>query len=221
MDEDKLSSHLSEREPIKETPASSYSILRAIVDNTTDAIFVKDMEGRYVMINSAGAQFIGMNIEEIIGRSDAELFSPEVARQNMDNDQRIISVGETQTYEDTEEVDGRQRTFHSTKGIYRDEHGRAIGVFGVSRDITLRKQAEIDRERLIQELRDALAEVKTLRGILPICMYCKKIRDDEGAWTQLELYIKAHTDTDFSHGMCEPCAKKMYPEIYEQLYPDK
>jgi len=66
-------------------------------------------------------------------------------------------------------------------------------------------------------LQDALAEVKTLRGILPICMTCKKIRDDEGAWTQLELYIRAHTAAEFSHGLCDPCAKEMYPEIYAKL----
>jgi hypothetical protein len=61
--------------------------------------------------------------------------------------------------------------------------------------------------------------VKTLQGILPICMHCKKIRDDEGAWRQLEVYIREHTNADFSHGMCEPCAKKLYPEIYARLHP--
>jgi len=72
-----------------------------------------------------------------------------------------------------------------------------------------------DREKLIGELQKALAEIKTLQGILPICMSCKKIRDDKGAWTQLETYISAHTDAEFSHGICKDCAKKLYPEYYK------
>ena len=62
----------------------------------------------------------------------------------------------------------------------------------------------------------ALAEIKTLQGIIPICSYCKKIRDDEGSWTQLEAYITMHTDAMLSHGMCSDCAKKMYPQYYKE-----
>ena len=112
---------------------------------------------------------------------------------------------------------GRLIWVRSIGEAVRDTEGRIIRLQGAFQDITKRRQVEAEREKLIKELQDALAEVKTLRGILPICMYCKKIRDDEGAWTQLELYIKQHTGADFSHGMCEPCTKKMYPEIYEKL----
>jgi PAS domain S-box-containing protein len=112
---------------------------------------------------------------------------------------------------------GRLIWVRSIGEAVRDAEGRIIRLQGAFQDITKRKQVEAEREKLVRELQDALAEVKTLRGILPICMHCKMIRDDEGAWTQLELYIKKHTDADFSHGMCEPCAKKMYPEIYERL----
>ena len=112
---------------------------------------------------------------------------------------------------------GRLIWVRSIGEAVRDAEGRIIRLQGAFQDITKRKQVEVEREKLIKELQDALAEVKTLRGILPICMHCKMIRNDAGAWTQLELYIKEHTDADFSHGMCEPCAKKMYPEIYEKL----
>lgn len=70
-----------------------------------------------------------------------------------------------------------------------------------------------ERERLITDLQKALAEIKTLHGILPICSYCKKIRDDKGAWKQLEAYISEHTDALFSHGICSECFEKTYPEI--------
>jgi two-component system, response regulator PdtaR len=70
----------------------------------------------------------------------------------------------------------------------------------------------IDLRRLNKELQDALAEIKTLKGILPICATCKKIRDDEGYWHQVEVYIHDHSDAEFSHGICPDCLKKYYPE---------
>jgi AmiR/NasT family two-component response regulator len=70
------------------------------------------------------------------------------------------------------------------------------------------------RERLILELQHALDQVKTLSGLLPICSSCKKIRDDEGYWNQLEAYIQDHSEVVFSHGLCPECAKELYPEIF-------
>ncbi len=65
----------------------------------------------------------------------------------------------------------------------------------------------------IVELRRALAEIKTLRGSVPICAGCKKIRDDEGFWQQVEVYVREHTEAEFSHGLCPECMKKLYPDI--------
>jgi hypothetical protein len=78
-----------------------------------------------------------------------------------------------------------------------------------------RKRAQDERERLIAELRGALAQVKTLNGLLPICASCKKIRDDQGYWNQLEDYISSHSSATFSHGICPGCAKKLYPEYFK------
>jgi len=83
-------------------------------------------------------------------------------------------------------------------------------------DITERKQAEEERERLISELKDALSEVKTLKGFIPICASCKKIRDDEGYWQQIERYIQSNSEAEFSHSICPDCAKTLYPELYEK-----
>ncbi len=80
-------------------------------------------------------------------------------------------------------------------------------------DITHRKQAEDEREKLISELRKALTEVKKLSGMLPICSSCKKIRDDKGYWNQIEAYIAEHSEAEFSHGLCPECLKNMYPGI--------
>jgi hypothetical protein len=72
-----------------------------------------------------------------------------------------------------------------------------------------------DRERLILQLQDALAQVKTLQGLLPICASCKKVRDDRGYWSQIETYIGNHSGAEFTHGLCPECALKLYPEYFE------
>jgi PAS domain S-box-containing protein len=77
-----------------------------------------------------------------------------------------------------------------------------------------RKQAEEERERLILELREALSKVKTLSGLLPICASCKKIRNDKGYWEQMEVYIRDHSEADFSHSICPECAERLYPEYH-------
>ncbi len=80
-------------------------------------------------------------------------------------------------------------------------------------EVEERQQVEKDKERLIQELREALENVRKLRGLLPICAYCKKIRDDKGYWNQLESYIAQHSDVTFTHSVCPQCSKKIYEEL--------
>ena len=84
-----------------------------------------------------------------------------------------------------------------------------------------RKRTLEERERLISELREALAKVKQLSGLLPMCASCKKIRDDKGYWNQLEAYISDHSEADFSHGICPECAKRLYPEYAHAFDPDE
>jgi hypothetical protein len=81
--------------------------------------------------------------------------------------------------------------------------------------VLLYKRAEEERNVLVRQLQDALANIKTLRGLLPICSSCKKIRDDHGYWNQLETYIGTHTDAEFTHGLCPECIKKLYPDYSE------
>ena len=83
-------------------------------------------------------------------------------------------------------------------------------------DITERKDAEAERENLIQQLEKALKEVKTLSGMLPICSSCKKVRDDQGYWNQIEQYISHHSDAHFSHSLCPDCAEQLYPGLMDK-----
>ena len=86
-------------------------------------------------------------------------------------------------------------------------------LYGVSMDITERKKAEQERERLLGELKTALADVRQLRGMLPICANCKKIRDDAGYWEQIESYMRDRIHVEFSHSICPECEKKLYPDL--------
>jgi hypothetical protein len=95
----------------------------------------------------------------------------------------------------------------------QEEHDRQRShVRALEKEIRERKKAEQEKEKLITELQTALSEVKTLRGILPICSFCKKIRDDEGYWNQVEVYIRQRSDMDFSHSVCPECMRKHYPD---------
>lgn len=85
----------------------------------------------------------------------------------------------------------------------------------LKREVAERTRAEQEREKVILRLQAALAQVKNLSGLLPICASCKKIRDDKGYWQQIEAYIRDHSEADFSHGLCPECAKKLYPEFFD------
>jgi hypothetical protein len=91
--------------------------------------------------------------------------------------------------------------------------GLSFGARNLQGHIHARRQAEVERERLITELQEALANVKTLRGLIPICASCKKVRDDQGYWTQIETYLKQHSSAEFSHGLCLDCMRKLYPDL--------
>jgi len=97
-----------------------------------------------------------------------------------------------------------------------DSEGNVSQIIESLLDVTDRKRAEEEREKLIKELENALAKVKTLSGLLPICSSCKKIRDDKGYWNQIEAYIRDHSEAEFSHSICPECVKEVYPELYEK-----
>jgi preprotein translocase subunit YajC len=88
-------------------------------------------------------------------------------------------------------------------------------VFIQAINIRNRRLVEKEQNKLIEKLKSALAKVKTLSGLLPICSSCKKIRDDKGYWQKVEVYIRDHSEAELSHGLCPECAKKLYPEVYK------
>jgi PAS domain S-box-containing protein len=137
----------------------SNNILRSVIESTTDVVFVKDIGGRYVIINSTGCRWLEKPIEEIIGKDDSELFPPEIALQLMEADQKMMLAGETLTYEEDVPENGVMRTLLTTKCPWRDAEGTVIGVVGISRDISDRKQAELalqEREQFLASIYDGV-----------------------------------------------------------------
>lgn len=109
--------------------------------------------------------------------------------------------------------EGQKRNVEVNAYPIFDDSGNLIQIIEYCVDVTRRKELEQEREKLIADLQEALSEVKTLSGFLPICMSCKKIRDDKGYWNQIEAYIRDHSEAEFSHGICPDCAKKLYHQL--------
>ncbi len=137
---EELHVEIRERQRAVEGQLESYALLHAVIEGSNDSIFVKDLKGRYLMINSAGARQRGTVVDNVIGKTDADFFLPEVAEEIRVSDRRVLEAGETQTYEQNLVEDGKRQTFLITKGIHRTPQGEAIGVVGMSRDITERQQ---------------------------------------------------------------------------------
>ncbi len=134
-----LSAEVQERRLVQARLEEASTLLRSVTEGTTDVVFVKDREGRYLMINSAGAAYVGKRAEDVLGRTDDDLFAPEMARAIKERDRAILETGALRTDEYAEFVGKERRTFLAIKGPCRDAQGRVTGVFGISRDITDRR----------------------------------------------------------------------------------
>lgn len=152
-------------------PHGDSVLLRAIAEQSPDAIFVKDLQGRYLFINSATEQFVGRNVNEILGRDDTVLFDQPEAARIMEHDSRVIASGEPQISEVELTIANVTRTYLSTKAPYRDSHGNIIGIVGISRDITEWKHAQDAlrlRDRAIQAVGHGILITDALKEGNPI-----------------------------------------------------
>jgi len=338
-----ITREINEIMKVQEELKSERTLLRTLIDNIPDYIYIKDTEGRYIIGNNAIIKNFGYSLEEnLIGKTDFDLFPDELAKQYREYEQKIIRSGKgiydhegpaiDQSKKEKErwisttkvpiwdimgnvigtvgigrditerkrmeealretadkfrfifenaydgisifdeaddrtkrrlidcnkryaEMAGRSReellqigcTLSIAKRLTEDHHdsnkenvvfsgsfswirpdgknnvieyaavpikvqGKTITI-GIDRDVTERTRIEEERERLIKDLQEALADVKTLSGLVPICANCKQIRDDKGFWMQVESYIQEHSQAQFSHGICPDCMKKLYPNF--------
>jgi PAS domain S-box-containing protein len=182
--------------------------LQTIIDASPIMIFYKDRENKFIQVNKALAEATGMPAEAMKGKTVFEIYTNQ-AKNYWEDDKEVIASGKPKIgiIEPIEAITGT-RWLQTDKIPYRDQEEYVIGIIGFSIDITERKQAEEALQEEHRRLQKALEEVRTLRGIVPICSYCKKIRDDDGYWSQVEQYISDHTDAQFSHGICPSCYEK-------------
>jgi PAS domain S-box-containing protein len=188
--------------------------LAAIVEGSYDAIISQTLTGIITSWNKAAETIYGYSAAEAIGRPVTFLIPPD-APDEVVNILKKIGQDERIVHYETIRLrkDGRKINVSLSVSPLRNDMGEIIGASAIVRDITERERMRKEREKLIAKLQQALAKVKTLKGLLPICAWCKKIRDDSGYWQQIEAYIREHTEADFSHGICPACAKKVRKEF--------
>lgn len=208
---------ITSRVQAERTLRESEERYRELVERARLGIVIDDRDGHLVYFNRRFAQMFGYTQEELQSLTNLDLVHPdERARVEAEHARRVRGAAPSGHY--------------SFKGIRKDgtplwvevdalelkERGRVIGTRSYVWDVTDRTLAEQERERLIGELKKALANVKTLSGLLPICAHCKRIRDDSGYWQRVETYIRARSDAEFTHGICPACMKELYPDYADE-----
>jgi PAS domain S-box-containing protein len=188
--------------------------LAAIVESSDDAIYGKNLDSIIISWNAAAERIYGYSAGEIVGHSIAVLFPMNRRDELLDNMTRIRR-GDLVGYYETERLrkDGTIIPVSVTISPIKDGEGKVIGASTIAHDISKQKKHEEERQQLIKNLSDALSHVKLLTGLLPICASCKRIRDDQGYWRQVETYIAAHSEAVFTHSICPKCLKRYKADL--------
>ncbi len=185
-------------------------MLLSTLQHVADSVCVTDLNNTIIFANDAFCTQHNNTCNNLIGKKLDELEQTyHIHRECKETlETPHASLNEVSYLNTT----GKRCYLSRSKTLIEDENGNAIATAYIARDITRRKQIEQKQKKLLNDLKKALANVRMLSGLLPICSSCKKIRDDGGDWKVLESYIKSHSEADFSHGLCPDCAEKLYPE---------
>jgi len=224
-----LREEIEERKQAEQALANSERRLTDIIEFLPDPTWVIDTDGKVIAWNRAVERITGIDKKNMIGRGGYAYALPfygeprpmliDLAlRRDAHWEKDYLSLKEeagvlvaSESFHPS--MEGGGRYFASTASRLYDAQENVIGSIESIRDITAAKRLEKERERLIGELQGAIAKIRTLSGLLPICASCKKIRDDKGYWNQIETFIRDHSEAEFSHGICPDCARKLYPDL--------
>jgi PAS domain S-box-containing protein len=182
-----------------------------LFQNSLDGLMLTAPDGSILDANPAACQILGRTRAEILQEGRQGLIDaadPRLAALVEERQRTGKAHGELTA----RKKDGTPFPVEISSMVFRSPEGD-LRTCLIIRDITERKAAEAEREKLIEELQEAVGRVNTLSGLLPICAACRKIRDRQGDWHHLEAYIRRHTEADFSHGICPDCRRTLYPEI--------
>ena len=186
--------------------------IEATLNALPDLLFEVDCLGHIYEFHSARQELLYARPEEFIGKKVKEILPREPTAIIMSAIKRAAKKGSdfgaTYSLKMTKSLNWFELSI-AAKKVREDHHDRFVVLV---RDITKRKQAEMEKEKLIFELKEAMSKIKMLSGLLPICASCKKIRDKKGNWHQLEIYIRDHSKAEFTHGICPKCAARLYPD---------
>ena len=189
---------------------------QTIFHNSLDAqIIVDATTGIIQEANETVHEVLGYHRKELIGMAYADILKIEGGYQPLAYDVKSYGTVLIQSFKC---ADGCQVLMDLTATMipWNDDEAFLITI----RDASERIAAEEEKEKLIRELQKAMDEIQTLNGLLPICAYCKNVRDDQGYWQKVEIYISKHSKADFSHGICPDCLKKHFPEYYDDVMKD-
>jgi PAS domain-containing protein len=215
---------------VEEKLEHSLLLQNAILDSADYGIVATNMAGVVQTFNRAAQRLLGYSAEEVIGKETPMLWrDPAEIAQRAEALTKKLGVPVKPTFEtvakklESEPVDEGEWTFIRKDGsrfpsllvvtALGKESDEFSGFIGIFRDISERKKHEQEREQMIAQLRGALAEVKTLSGLIPICAWCKNVRSDTGYWQTVEQYVRINSDANFSHGVCPTCAARFKDEI--------
>ena len=217
-DEDKnIVNAFSNKDLLQRIPSEKARDLVNVVfdtlNSTVSGVIVTDLDGMITFVNPSFCRMLEYLPTQLIGLNAVTFFAVEKVK-NMSDVIDIIDLSENDTEEFVvERSDGKQIIVEVSASNVTSSSGQIVGRMGSFVDITKRKHVEIDRDKLIKKLEDSLEKIKTLRGLIPICAACKKIRDDRGFWHQVETYIKDHSAAEFTHSICPDCWQELYPEF--------
>ncbi len=205
---------ITKRKRAEEALRESELKLRSVTESAKDSIISADKNGIIISCNMASQTLFGYEKQEIIGQPLTVLMPESFIGLHKKAMADHAKTGRSHVIGQTVELAGMTKEgleFPIELSISTWKVAGEIYYTGIIRDISERKQIEEERNQLIKSLQDSLAKIKTLRGMLPICASCKKIRDDKGYWNQIETYLRKHSEAEFSHGICPQCVKKLYP----------
>ncbi|MBI5216872.1 MAG: PAS domain-containing protein [Ignavibacteriae bacterium] len=191
---------------------------RTLAESARDVIFIIDRDNRVQYVNSYALNNVGLQAVDVIGKPWEQVIPFQPSEELRDRVVTALQEGTTVHFEHHTQFPNSSLWYSTLLTPLYNEQGEIMGLMGISRDITKSKQSEMETKLLVEELKTALTQIKTLKGLLPICSGCKKIRDDKGYWQQVDQYITSHTDATFTHGMCPDCAKIYFPDYKPKQY---
>lgn len=228
------SREMSLRRRVETRLSQVVALQKAILQSANYAIISTTAEGVVTLFNSTAERWLGYTAAEIVDRQSpaiwhdptevvarSQTLSREMGKEISPGFDAFVAKARLGLTDENEwtfiRKDGSRFPVLLSVTALTDNAGAIRGFLGVIGDISERKQREVEREKLITDLRQALAEVKTLSGFIPICGWCKNIRSDKGFWLSVEQYVHSHTEAKISHGICPDCSSKFEADAMRDL----